>query len=299
MGFHRERTLKKIMTKKSVAGLTLAAALCASMAFSQGPGGFARPGGSGGGFMAGRGRGGPGFERLVTGAPYSAVEVRQFQERLGDGNIINRTTQIVRYRDSQGRTRTEETITPPASSGKQPYTLITISDPVARQRHVLNSSTMTDHTSRMMVPRGASSQSRPSSNSRQSPSAGGSASSAPAARTGRGGSAVTRADLGTQVVNGASARGSQETEVIEAGRIGNSQQIAVVRTTWYSTDLKMPVQIKITDPRRGNSDIEMTNLIQGEPSSALFTVPAGYTEQAERGGRGGAGFRKGPPPAAQ
>ncbi len=122
-----------------VSGIAIFASF-APVAFAQGPG---RPGGP----MAFRG-GGRG-ERVVTGAPFSATEVRTFQERLGDGNLISRTSQVNHYRDSQGRTRTEETITPAASSGKQAFVRASISDPVAGQRHELDSSSMTARTTKV------------------------------------------------------------------------------------------------------------------------------------------------------
>jgi hypothetical protein len=229
--------------------------------------------------MGGRGRGGGfGAEHVVAGAPYSAVEVRTFQEQLGDGNVINRTSQTTLYRDSQGRTRTERTITPSAASGKQAYTMISISDPVAGQRHELNSSTMTSHTSKIRtISSTGSSQAR--------------TAAPPAGRTGRGGAAVAKTDLGSQVKNGVLATGTRQTEVIPAGKIGNSQPMTVVRETWYSAQVKRAVEVKITDPQRGNSTTELTNLIAGEPSAALFTVPSSYTETA--GGRGGRGAFRG------
>src|ERR1035438_5154012 len=58
-----------------------------------GPGG---PGGPGG--MMGRGMG-PGMNRTVTGAPYSAVEVTESSQTLPNGNVISRTTQSNVYRD--------------------------------------------------------------------------------------------------------------------------------------------------------------------------------------------------------
>src|SRR5689334_862027 len=70
----------------------------------------------------------------VKGAPYSAIQTVQSQHVLSNGNRITRNEQMKVYRDSQGRTRTERTITPPASSGQQPFTLITIVDPVAGHR---------------------------------------------------------------------------------------------------------------------------------------------------------------------
>ncbi len=251
----------------------------ASMALAQG--GFARPGGP----MGGRGgRGGFGGERVVTGAPYSGVEVHTFQETLGDGNVISRTTQTALYRDSQGRTRTETTVTPPTSTGKQPYTMITIADPVAGKRYELNSSTMTFRTSRMPVYHAGSATNGGNGQARR----GAPATAANNTRTGRGGAAVTKVDLGSGLKNGVLAAGSRETEVIPAGKIGNTQPITVVRETWHSAELKRAVEVKVIDPQRGNSTTELTNLVPGEPNAAFFTVPAGYTEAPNRGGRGGA-----------
>ena len=249
------------MKNKAIVCLLLSAAI----AFAQGPRGFARPGGPGG----------RGAERVVTGAPFSGVEVRQFQEQLANGNSISRTSQVTLYRDTMGRTRSEVTVTPDASTGKQPFTMITISDPVAGVRHELNSSTMTSHSSRIpMVHAGTAGSGRANSQARP-------------ANPGRSGAAITRAELGSQVKNGVLATGSRSTEVIPAGKIGNAQAITVERETWFSTELKRAVEVKVTDPQRGNSTMELTSLVPGEPSASLFSVPSGYTESAARGGRGG------------
>src|SRR5579871_5484489 len=113
--------------------------LCAAVTLAQGPGpGMAwRPGGPGG-FGGMEMLGG----RVVTGAPYSAVEVLTIQQKFADGNSVNTTTSTPRARDSQGRTYVSETITPASSTGAAPYTRITIMDPVAGYRYELNSSTM-------------------------------------------------------------------------------------------------------------------------------------------------------------
>src|SRR5215831_16871493 len=79
----------------------------------------------------------------VTGAPYSATQIVQSQTSFADGNRIANKHQTQVYRDSQGRIRTEETVTPAADSGKAPFTMVTIVDPVAGTRTVLNSSDMT------------------------------------------------------------------------------------------------------------------------------------------------------------
>ncbi len=251
----------------------------ASFALAQGPrpGGFAHPGGPGRGF-------GPGGERVVANAPYSATEVRAFQEQLADGNTINRTTQTVIARDTQGRTRTEITVTP---TGKSSYTMITINDPVAGLRHELNSSTMTSRTSR--IPQIRSGAPGHSGRGRGAPQARSANSGGTAAvRTSPGGSQITRADLGSQVKNSILATGIRDTETIPAGsHFGNTQPLTVTRETWYSSEIKRDVEVKVTDPQRGNSSTELTNLVAGEPGADLFSIPAGYTDKVMgRGGRG-------------
>ena len=250
--------------------------LPASALMAQGPHG---PGGP----MGGRGMGmlgGP--EPLVTGAPYSALEVVQTQETLADGNTIVHKRQSNVYRDSQGRIRKDETITPSAESGKQPYTLSTILDYAGGHRYVLDSSTMTAYESPLRAPR--------------TPPAGSGSASGTNAQARRGGAQanaerpnVVRTTLTPQSVNGVMASGTQHSETIPVGAIGNSRAIQTTRLTWVSTDLKVPVQIKTSDPRFGSSDMELTNIVQSEPSASLFVVPAGYTVKTGGAGRPGPG----------
>ena len=106
-----------------IAGLVAAGSLLA-----QPPGG---PRGRGAMEFGGRGglwHGGQGPMQTVTGAPYSAVEVRTHQQVLAAGNTIQRQEQTNVYRDSQGRVRRETTRTGPDG---QAHTRVTIFDPVA------------------------------------------------------------------------------------------------------------------------------------------------------------------------
>jgi hypothetical protein len=244
--------------------------------------GFGGPGGGFGGADARLLGAGPGGREVVTGAPYSAVEVASRQQSLANGNSISTKTQTNIFRDAQGRIRTEETLTRPSPNGDTSRTIVTIFDPVAGTRYTLDSSTMTARQSGL-----------PPFNGRRV----GTGNSRPAPPTSPN---VVQTSLGTAVVNGVSATGTQITETIPAGAIGNAQPIQIVRTTWVSTELKVPVQIKTIDPRFGTTDMELTNITQAEPSASLFVVPAGYTIQSG-GGRGGPGgprgaSRRGPGP---
>ena len=78
--------------------------------------------------------------RLVKGAPYSAQAVTESVQQLADGNRIVRKNTAQVYRDSEGRTRRDQTlghIGPYATSGDVPQTVF-INDPVAGFHYILD-----------------------------------------------------------------------------------------------------------------------------------------------------------------
>ena len=251
------------------AKLILAASFGAAMLLAQ-------PGGPRGGFGMGDPMHGPGMMMplgpgaTTTGAPYSGVETMSVQQTLAGGNQIQRSSESKVYRDSQGRVRVEHTFTPPTDATSQtPRTMITIFDPVAG--YVLSSgSGEQDGSSDAAAERRRAwtdtTTFRPPTH-------------APNATT-------QTEDLGTQTVNGVAATGTRTTMTIPAGAIGNTQPIQVVREVWTSTDLKVPVLIKSSDPRFGNTTTQLTNITRGEPDPTLFQVPSGYTTVTGRGGMG-------------
>lgn len=85
--------------------------------------------------------------KLVKGAPYSAQAVTETTQTLSDGNrIINKSTATV-YRDSEGRTRREQTLRMgplAAAAGELPQTIF-ISDPVSGVSYALDTRTKTAH----------------------------------------------------------------------------------------------------------------------------------------------------------
>jgi hypothetical protein len=188
-------------------------------------------------------------------------------QTLANGNQISQTEQVKLYRDAQGRTRVERTVTPPAAANQQPFTEIVITDPVAGYRYVLDSATMT--AAQMPLPPA------------RTPN--------PNAAAGRGANAsdAVTTSLGTQTINGVLSTGTQITRTIPAGQIGNAQPIQLVRITWISNDLKIPVEVKTSDPRSGTTDLEVTNIVQSAPDASLFSVPSTYT--IKTGGPGGRG----------
>src|SRR5262245_11593731 len=77
------------------------------------------------------------FGPIVRGAPYSGEGVTTTTQTLADGTRIERTVRARFYRDSEGRTRREQTILGLGDLGGDSQ-VITISDPVARVSYVLD-----------------------------------------------------------------------------------------------------------------------------------------------------------------
>ena len=79
----------------------------------------------------------------IKGAPYSAEAVKEIEQVLIDGNRIYRRTASSIYRDSEGRTRNEQSPIGigPFAAGDE--TLVFINDPVASVTYVLEPRTRT------------------------------------------------------------------------------------------------------------------------------------------------------------
>ena len=247
----------------------------ALLAAAQGP---AREGGRGGfGPRMGVMSAAPGSRTAVTGAPYSGTETTETQQTLAGGNQIVRQDQSKVYRDSQGRVRIEHTMNAPKSRGQAARTVVTIFDPVGGSAYMLDPENKTAMKTPSPVRGGG----------------GGARGAGPRPREARTEAAAMQTEeLGNQIINGVSATGKRITQTIPAGDIGNQQPIQIVRETWVSIDLKVPVLIKSSDPRFGSTVTQLTNIVRAEPDASLFQVPPGYTVNERRSGMG-----EGPGPA--
>jgi hypothetical protein len=76
---------------------------------------------------------------VVKGKPYSARSMTESTQTLADGNRITQRNEAVVHRDSEGRTRREQTLSEigPFHAG-EPVTMINIHDPVADKSYVLD-----------------------------------------------------------------------------------------------------------------------------------------------------------------
>jgi hypothetical protein len=225
---------------------------------------------------------------VVTGAPFTAVATEESIQTLGDGNTINRTTQINISRDSQGRTRREIVfpgVGPLAASG-QSKTVIMIFDPVAGAAYALHPDTKI--AEKLPVPAGGK-------------KAQGDVQGKFEARMEQeiANGSLKKDDLGVQTIAGISAQGTRYTRTIPAGQMGNVKAIVATNERWYSADLQIAVKTTRNDPRFGETSYVLTSIQRQEPAATLFAVPAGYTVEARKPHMHGKGPHGpgGPPPA--
>jgi hypothetical protein len=227
------------------------------------------------------------FERnTVKGAPYSAEATTETIQTLGDGNRIVRKNSATIYRDSEGRTRREQTLGAIGhwTVAGEPTKTIFINDPVGRVNYVLDPKAQTAR--KMVIP-----QLLPNGNFRvvapPAPNVNGTASVRVFENTVQTAPSPTRErvnnmlepkteSLGKQMIEGVEAEGTRSTITIPAGQIGNERPIDIVTERWYSTELQVVVYSKKTDPMSGETTYRLTNINRGEPSRSLFEVPAGY-----------------------
>jgi len=271
--------------------------------------GRAWAGGDGAGMGGGAGMRIVGFEgnlgnRIVTGSPFSADGAREFKRTLSDGTVIDRKFTGMFARDGQGRTRIE--VTPPAigpfaATGTLP-TFISINDPVAHKRYMLNPK---DKTAREIGGfdgarmgghdgmRGGHDGDRDGARGRDGMGGG---DGGPMMRGGQ----ATTVSLGSKMVQGVNCVGTRTTSTIPAGAMGNAQPIVISFERWYSPDLLTDVMTVRSNPFEGTTTFTLTNLKRGEPDASLFTVPADYKLLAgpgpnmRTGGPNGPGGQMGP-----
>lgn len=243
----------------------------------------------------------------VKGAPYSAEATSESTQTLADGNRIVHKTKTNIARDSEGRTRRDQTtnaVGPYAVTGETPH-IISIHDPVAGVSYILDTRSK---TARKMPAMHFNFSGQPGTRietrnnvmiiENHDSKAGDKATTAlpPVApippmaplpmgaphdffyTTQNGKHEPPKVEeLGTQTIEGVQATGKRTTHTIPAGAIGNEQPINVVDERWYSNELQTVVLSKHSDPRFGETNYRLTNINRSEPAATLFQVPPDYT----------------------
>ena len=216
--------------------------------------------------------------KVVKSAPFSATAETEFVQTLGDGSTITRKNTALLYRDSEGRTRRDQTLShvgPFATADDAPQ-MIFINDPVAGVNYMLDprNQTVRKMPSRGGPPPPRPEQSEPRSPRNKPPNEMTTEQSKPEAKT---------ESLGKQMIESVEAEGTRSTITIPVGKIGNSQPLEIMSERWYSSALQEVILSKHSDPRYGLNIYRLKNINRSEPSASLFQVPAEYTQQEGRG----------------
>lgn len=273
------------MTKQTLVAL-LAAAVAATAQDGPRPG---RGGGRMGGFgpppggearFLGAEAGMPG--RTVKNAPFSADIVTESTQTLPDGNRIRQSSTVKAYRDSEGRTRREQSPQMGAlstSAGTNMPALVFIHDPVGGVSMALNAKDKTGSRVAIAAGRGpGGGMGRGPQPQRQSEQA-----AVRPRRNAANDPNLKTESLGTRSFDGVMAEGRRTTMTIPAGKMGNELPMQVVTETWYSSELQATLYQKRTDPRSGEVVTHFSNIIRSEPSRTLFDAPSDYKVTDRRG----------------
>jgi hypothetical protein len=226
----------------------------------------------------------------VKGAPYAAEAVTESTQTLSDGNRIQRKSSASIYRDSEGRTRREQTLSaigPWAASGDAPQ-MIFIDDSVAGVHYILNPKERTARkiavpSSKAVFTTGIAAAPKEAMRFERRIAGPGETIAFQASGTFESPLPKPQTEaLGKRVIEGVEAEGTRSTMTIPAGQVGNELPIQVVSESWFSADLQAVVMSKHSDPRLGETVYRLTGINRAEQPRSLFEVPADY--KIEEGG---------------
>jgi hypothetical protein len=152
--------------------------------------------------------------QVITGRPFTADATTVRTQTLAHRNHVIHTMTSFFARDTEGRTRMEETIDVAGSTSLpgDSKKVIFITDPVASTNYVLES----NHRARRIVIAAGSEMHRSSAAGR------------------RVFSSSEIESLGTEMIEGLRAEGTRTTEVIPAGQVGNARPLEITYERWYS-----------------------------------------------------------------
>jgi hypothetical protein len=224
--------------------------------------------------------------RVVKGARYSATAESETMQTLTDdaGHLvatIHRTTQSVLYRDSQGRSRREVTL---SGFGGKTHKLVTIADPVAGVHYVVDDEHKVVHKMSLRAHGGNANGATAAGVFPEKIEAQMQAEEASGALKKESGSPNVTVNVNGVSVN-VSTKWTRITRTIAEGDIGNDTAIQVVSERWYSPELQIVVMSTRNDPRFGKTKYMVTKIdTKTEPVASLFTIPADYT--VKEGGPG-------------
>lgn len=208
--------------------------------------------------------------RGVQGVPFSADVTTETTRILADGNRIHNEMHDKIYRDSEGRTRNENSLLLPNGETRQ---IVLIHDPIQHQTIHLDTQRKTADVFRLQAPSSNSQMPLPQIKPSTLPTFTSHLETMHTEGTSH------HEKLGTMYIEGILAEGVKVTRTTPAGLVGNDQPIVVTSETWSSPELKEILLNKTEDPQNGENIRKLSNIQRGEPDPSLFQVPPGFTVQ--------------------
>jgi len=209
--------------------------------------------------------------RVVKGVPYTAHAVSSTKQTLVTGSEISTSVTALVARDSDGRTRREQTLLGIGALNVERTerpTVIVIQDPVKMLNYALDPRTHVVRVTKRLPPMNPE-EARRIEERRQ-------------AEVNQREPRTERSEsLGTKMMEGVKVEGKRTLTTFPIGSVRNSAPIEVVSETWYAPELQEVVYTRRSDPRFPESTYRLTDIKRGEPAASLFEVPADYHIETE------------------
>ncbi|MBS1806749.1 MAG: hypothetical protein JST84_00990 [Acidobacteria bacterium] len=196
--------------------------------------------------------------KTVKNTPFSATAETEFVQTLSDGSRIARKSTAFIARDSEGRTRREQTLggigpLVTAATADEAPKFVFIHDPLLDVEYIidLNRRTVEKKNFHHRPPPANVEFPKPANAKMEA--------------------------LGKQTLEGVEAEGTRSVITIPVGQIGNDRALEIVSEQWYAPALQEIILSKYSDPRFGENTYRLTNINRREPDAALFRPPVDFT----------------------
>jgi hypothetical protein len=196
--------------------------------------------------------------RPLPGQPFWGRSTTEWTRTLQDGSVVTTHLFAMVARDNRGRIYREGRNFVPANSDQEPRRYrFKIADPITHTLTVCMVASRSCELTNYSAPT--------------------SFTPKPVGPFDNGKRTLARESLGNDVIDGINVVGTRETITINAGTVGNSQALSVIREFWYAPELQVNLAITRKDPREGTQVVRVKEVSRADPDPDLFKVPEGYT----------------------
>lgn len=198
---------------------------------------------------------------------YSLVRRHTQVQTLANGVQVTTRMETREWRDSAGRTRTDNFV---ERDGQMELQVSNIYDPVAHRTIQLHPIAHVAAINQMMQPMHGPFPQRPVDKAFNE------AMQVEYRAQGQSQIESKNESLGKSTILGECATGFRNTSTIPAGTIGNDTDIQTSTENWFAPKIGLQLKNVVDDPRMGHMVDEVTELHVGDPDPSMFQPPADY-----------------------